>query len=281
MNFSYFIIIRPLNVFLGMLTVFVGALLAGPLSPIHRVVFACVSAGLIMAGANVINDFFDVEIDRVNKPFRPLPAGRIRPRTALIFSTILFALGFFLSIFIQFFSVFVAALTVVGLIVYSAWLKRTFLWGNIAVSFFSALAFVYGALSVGDVKASWIPATFAFFFHLGREIIKDVEDRVADASSHAQTLPILLGERRALIASTVAFAILISFTFIPYALGIYGKGYFWTVLLGVDLVILFALIWMWKRPDPTTLRRVSALLKLDIFVGLIALYLGQAPRIHL
>lgn len=274
---NYFSIVRPVNIFLSMGAIFVGALLAGALSPLWKVALACVSGGLITAGGNVINDYFDIEIDRINKPFRPLPSGNLARRTALKFLTILFTFGIFLSIFIHLFSFLIAAVTVVGLIVYSAWLKRTFLYGNLAVSFFSAMAFVYGALAVGRVESSWIAAAFAFFFHLGREIIKDVEDRAADAAAGSQTLAIRLGERRALFLATLVFVALILFTFIPYALEVYGKGYFWTVLLGVDLIIVLTLAAMWRRPEPKMLRRVSAILKADIFVGLFALYLGARP----
>ncbi len=273
---SFLILTRPLNVLLCMLSIFMGAFLAGALSPLHKVLLACVSGGLIMAGGNVINDFYDVEIDRINKPFRPLPSGRIDRRAARKFSTNLFALGIFLSIFVQIWSFFVAGLTAFGLIVYSARLKRTALLGNLAIGFFSALAFIYGALAVGQIVDSWIAAGFAFFFHLGREIIKDLEDRDADARAGAQTLPIRFGERLALATMTVVFVILIAFTLLPYIFDIYGKGYLWTVVFGVDLVVVLLLAAVWNKPKPGRLRKVSAILKADMFVGLIALYLGQA-----
>lgn len=276
MNFSYVIIIRPLNVLLGMLAIFLGAFLTGTTAPLPNVILACLSGGLIMAGGNIINDYFDVEIDRINKPFRPLPAGQMARSTALKFSTILFTFGIFLSIFVQIFSFLIASLTAFALVIYSARLKRTVLFGNVVVSLLSALAFVYGALAVDLVERSWIPASFAFLFHLGREIIKDVEDRAADSQARAQTLPIRFGERSALLMATMVFFILIAFTFFPYIFNIYGEGYFWTVLLGVDLVIALTLAVMWSNPEPNMLRRVSAVLKADIFVGLLALYLGQA-----
>lgn len=273
---SQFVLTRPLNVLIGMISIFMGAFLAGTLAPFEKVLLACISGGVIMAGGNVVNDYYDVEIDRINKSFRPLPSGRVDKKTAWKFSTILFALGLFLSIFVQICSFVVAALTAFGLILYSARLKRTVLLGNIAVGCFSALAFVYGALAVGQVEDSWIAAGFAFFFHLGREIIKDLEDRAADAMIGAQTLPIRFGEKNALATATAVFAILIVFTFIPYVINIYGKGYLWTVALGVDLVIILMLAAIWREPHPHRFQQASALLKVDMFVGLLALYLGRA-----
>ena len=273
---SHFVIVRPLNVLLGMLSIFVGAFLTGTLSPLPNVLLACISGGLIMAGGNVINDYFDIEIDRVNKPFRPLPAGQLSPRAALNLSTILFALGIFLSIFIQIFSFAVAAVTVVGLIIYSARLKRTFLWGNVAVSVFAGLAFVYGGLAVRGTKGFWIPAGFAFLFHLGREIIKGVEDREADGRVQANTLALRVGGPHALRVATGVYLFLIVRTIAPYVFHIYGEGYIWTVVFGVDLVVLLMLAAIWFDSSPPMLRRVSAILKADMFIGLIALYQGQA-----
>jgi len=88
MNFnlkSYFLLIRPINIFIGALTIWVGASLSGAIYPLVKVVLACVSGSLIMAGGNVINDYFDVEIDRVNKPFRPLPSKVVAAKGALSF----------------------------------------------------------------------------------------------------------------------------------------------------------------------------------------------------
>lgn len=277
MNFSskgYFALLRPINILIGAITIFVGAFMTGTIQPLEKVLLACVSGSLIMAAGNVINDYFDVEIDRINKPFRPLPSNQMDVKAALIFSIILFALGVFLSIFIISVAVAVAVFTSVGLFVYSAKLKRTVLLGNLAVSLFTAIAFIYGGISVGRWQGALIPAGFAFLFHLGREIIKDVEDQNADETSSAQTLPIRFGTTAALAVATVVFLSLILFTFIPYFLDIYNEAYFWTVFIGVDLVIVMILGMMWLRPVPGTLRLISAALKADMLVGLLAIYVG-------
>ncbi len=277
MNFNlkgYFILVRPVNIFIGALTVFVGAVITGTIHPLEKVVLACISGSLIMAGGNVINDYFDLEIDRVNKPFRPLPSNIVTAKGVLSFAIILFALGVFLSIFIFPVAVFVAVITSIGLFFYSAKLKQTVFFGNIAVSLFSALAFIYGGIAVGRWQEALVPAGFAFLFHLGREIIKDIEDQSADKTVSAETLPLRFGTKTALKVTTVVFSSLILFTFIPYIFGIYGELYFWVVLVGVDLVIVSSLGFMWKHPSTQNLRRISAVLKADMPVGLLAIYLG-------
>ena len=277
MNFNlkgYFILVRPVNIFIGALTVFVGAVITGTIHPLEKVVLACISGSLIMAGGNVINDYFDLEIDRVNKPFRPLPSNIVTAKGVLSFAIILFALGVFLSIFIFPLAVFVAVITSIGLFFYSAKLKQTVFFGNIAVSLFSALAFIYAGIAVGGWQEAFGPAGFSFRFSLGREIIKDIEDQSADKTVSAETLPLRFGTKTALKVTTVVFSSLILFTFIPYIFGIYGELYFWVVLVGVDLVIVSSLGFMWKHPSMQNLRRISAVLKADMPVGLLAIYLG-------
>ena len=272
---AYFILTRPLNILLGALSIFLGALLSGgDLQPMLNVVLACCSGALIMSAGNVINDCFDIEIDRVNKPFRPIPAGKVSQASARYFAIILFVFGAFLSIFINWSTFVLAVVISFGLFYYSYRLKRTVLVGNLAVSFFSALALIYGSLSIDAWQGALIPASFAFLFHLGREVIKDIEDREADSSVLAATLPVTFGVRTAQIVASIVFGLLIILTFIPYILDIYGNNYLVAVVPGVDLVVAGALYFMWTYPFPESLRRISFVLKADMFVGLFAIYLG-------
>lgn len=271
---SYLEMARPVNLLLGIISIFLGAFLTGTLEPLQNVILACLSGMLIMAAGNVLNDFFDLEIDRVNKAHRPLPAQKVTPDAARNFSIILFALGNFLSIFITWYSLGMALVVSAGLFLYNFKLKRTVLLGNLTVSLIAACAFVYGGLAVGHWRATMIPAGLAFLFHLGREIIKDIEDRQADRSKSAQTLPVRFGIPAALSAASVVFAILILFTFLPYLLKIYSAAYFWIALIGVDLVVIVALIFCWFNPFPDSLKKISTILKADMFVGLLAIYFG-------
>lgn len=266
---------RPVNVLIGGLSIFVGALVSGSIQPIEKVLVACVSGALVAAGANAINDYFDVEIDRRNKPYRPLPAGRVTRRAAKGQALACLALGSALGALIGVLPLAVATLTALLLYVYSWRLKRTVLWGNVAVSVATGLAFLYGGLAVGRPWAASIPAGFAFLFHLGREIIKDVEDMEGDRLEGAVTLPIRHGWRAALAVATAVYALVVLVTPLPYAAGVYGSAYLLVVIAGVDTVVAYVLVTMWRRPEPPVLHRLSELLKADMFLGLVAIYVGR------
>ncbi len=265
---------RPVNVFIGALSIFIAAFISGSLSPWYKVLLACLSGGIIAAAANTINDYFDLEIDRINKPARPLPAGQVSPASARRWAFGEFLLGIFLSFFINL-PAFGIALTISLLLyLYSARLKRMPLWGNLAVSFSSAMAFIYGGVAVHRVKQTLIPAAFAFFFHLGREIIKDVQDMEGDRRYNARTFPLAFGKSAALLLVTLNFLFLIILTILPYLLHWYGKNYFLAVTIGVNPVLIYSAVTIWRNQSFEHLGFVSNLLKADMLVGLFAIYLG-------
>jgi geranylgeranylglycerol-phosphate geranylgeranyltransferase len=265
---------RPLNVSIT----FFSILIAASLSPAFKfsvaVWLAAVSAALITAGANIINDIFDIEIDRINKPRRPLPSGRLSIKTARIFFIASYLMALALSWYCGWIMFAIALIFSVLLYFYSSQFKRTILTGNLLVSLASAFAFIYGALAVNDWKSGVFPAIFAFLFHFGREVIKDLQDVEGDLAQHAVTFAGKYGPRASIFLINLVFMLLILLTFVPYIFGAYGIGYMTTVGIGVDLALVTVLIILWRRRDPRMLGYISHVLKLDMFVGLLAIYMG-------
>jgi len=266
---------RPVNALISFLSIGMGALVTGTLEPGSKVLLAAFSGTLVGSAGNAINDYCDVEIDRINKPRRPIPSGRVSREQALYFAMALFASGVGLAVGIGLEAILLAVGASLLLVAYSFWLKRTVLWGNLTVSTVTAAAFVYGGMAVGRIRAALIPAGFAFLFHLGREIVKDVEDLRGDSHVRARTLPVLFGVRAAQWGVTLVFALLIVATSLPYLYGIYSQRYFWIVLFGVDTVLLYCIIAFWRDVRPKRLAFMSNLLKADMLVGLLAIYLGR------
>lgn len=302
---ALFEITRPVNVAITGLSILVAAALVEPFDFTIAVAGAMISGMLIAAGANVINDLCDIDIDRINRPQRVLPSGRLTPTAARTFTIFLLACGNFFSIFINTTALTIAVGSSTLLIVYSLWLKRQPLTGNLAVSAATALAFIYGAVAAqaglsradasdgilgmssmhdvvthaspwhGDWRAGIFPAAFSFLFHFGREVIKDIEDRAGDQAMRARTLPLVYGLGAAQATATAAFVMLILATLLPFYLGIYNTTYLWIVIGGVDLVLVATIYFLWKNPAPPRLRQISAVLKADMLVGLAAIYFGR------
>jgi geranylgeranylglycerol-phosphate geranylgeranyltransferase len=272
---SFLVLTRPLNVLIGMLSIFIGAFITGTIQPGIDVLLAAISGGFIAAGANVINDYFDIAIDKINKPYRPIAAGIISSKEGFIYSMILFITGIVLGYLVNWVAFIVCIFSSALLFLYSYHLKRTVVWGNIAVSLVTALAFIYGGVAVNRLSYALIPATFSFFYHLGREIIKDVEDVAGDRADKIQTLPIKYGNKFALTVATWIYAFLIVLTLLPFIFHIFGIYYLLTVVFIVDLIIGYVLYSVWHNPETKNLSRLSVILKLNMFGGLLAIYLGK------
>jgi len=272
---SFFILSRPVNVFIAMLSIFIAAFISGGLHPFMNVLAACVSGGLVTAGANAINDYFDLEIDRINKPQRPLPSGRMSKNEALAFTIVSYIIANGIAASIGFPAVMICAIFSFLLYLYSAIFKGTVLFGNLIVSLATGVAFIYGGLAVGSYRMALVPAVFAFLMHLGRELIKDMEDVEGDAVNGARTLPVVYGLLPAKIIASSIFFILFMATLVPYFLNIYGKWYLFIVVLGVNTILVFTTFSMWILPKQENFRRLSALLKADMLVGLVAIYAGR------
>jgi len=272
---NYIKLTRPLNNLITALSVFIGASISGDIESWTRVFFACLSAFFISAGGNVINDYFDIDIDRINKPDRPLPQGKITSRSALVWSILLFLAGLFLSLQVKPLSLLIAFVASGFLVLYSYILKKRLLWGNLTVSVISALAFVYGGIATEDFRLSLIPAAFALLFHLGREILKDIEDIRGDSSVGASTMPIKLGVEFSLDICALIFLFLIGLTIIPYFLHIFSFLYLLAVVFGVDLGLIYLIRSMRRNHSPSNLHRLSNFLKIEMIVGLAAIFLGK------
>jgi geranylgeranylglycerol-phosphate geranylgeranyltransferase len=272
---GYIQLTRPVNLLIAFLSIFVGGFVTGTIQPLSRLLLAALSGSLIAAGANAINDVFDLAIDKINKPQRPLPMGRVRVASARGFACFLFIIGCGLAVMIHPLCLGISLITSLWLYLYSWRLKGTILWGNFSVAFISGLAFVYGGLAVGRWKQALVVGIFAFFFHFAREMIKDMEDMEGDLENNAITFPVRYGIRPAQIVTSILIFILIGLTWIPYQLGIFNRIYLVVVLLGVDLELIGVVVLLWADPRPENWRRLSVLMKADMLMGLVAVYLGS------
>ncbi len=189
-----FILTRPANCLAAGVAVAVGAHLGGAASIVSEPVLrAAITAVLVVAAGNVVNDAADVAEDRVNYPDRAIAAGRIDRHTAMTFAALLVAGALFLaSSFGVVVTIVVACLACAGF-AYSLWLKRTPVLGNLVVAGLGAATILFGALTVGQpTPAVAIGAAFAFISVLGPEILWSMLDRDGDAAAGRRTFGTLV-----------------------------------------------------------------------------------------
>ena len=275
--FAYLELTRPLNGVIAFISAWLGGMFAsqGRVENIIdiRLLLVSISALALLSAGNAINDYCDYNIDRINRPKRPLPSGRIRRRDALIFAIALVAIGIWLGALINRNATGIAILVGIALVSYAFWLKRTPFVGNLVVSGLTGLTFIAGGVAIDSVKGTLIPATFAFLFTTAREIVKDLEDTEGDLKHNLKTLAIL--NPQLAVKTAIGFmALVILFSPIPYLFGWYSWHYLIVVGFGVDLVLIGLAIRLWRDASKENCAAIQRWMKWDIFVGLGAIYIG-------
>ena len=267
------------------------------LSPLVDFLLLVLATLLITAGGYVINDYFDVKIDRVNRPDSLTIYRWITPQRAikinLILNAIAILIGFYLAWRIRTYSFAFIFPLVTGLLwAYSARYKKALFWGNLLVSALSAFVIMLVWLfeffwlhrnpmifanAIPDFNhVTWILlgySLFALLVTMIREIIKDAEDIEGDLKFDCRTIPIVLGLR----TTGIVLAVL---TVIAMLL----LGYVMVILLRLDMMMLFVyfavsvqvpsiylLFRIFRAGGKEDYNQLSALTKLIMVAGILSM----------
>ena len=272
---AYIELSRPVNVLITFVSIPVACWIAGgTASSWLFMVLAGVTGAFVAAGANAVNDAFDVEIDRINRPDRPLPRGALTIQDARRMWLVLSLIALGINIFLNPVALALVTFSIAVLYFYSARLKKTVLIGNIVVGLMTGMACIYGGAVIGCVERAVVPALFAFLINLARELLKDVEDMEGDRKGNAVTLPIKYGVRTALIGATGSLLLLIVVTVAVALTALYRPAFLYVVLLA-DVLMCVSIGYMWLAPaSPENLRLASSTLKGSMIIGLLSIIAG-------
>jgi 4-hydroxybenzoate polyprenyltransferase len=205
----------------------------------------------IAAGGYIINDYFDVNIDMVNKPSRLIIDRYIKRRWAIAWHIILSFTGLLFScyagyklrnIYIPLFNL----LAIIGLWFYSTTFKKKLLVGNVLISLLTAWVILvlmvaeHSTRSIPNaiygqrlLKLSFLYAGFAFIISLIREVIKDMEDIRGDMKYGCKTMPIVWGLQVSKVFAAVWIIVII---------GAVAILQFYVIQLGWWLSALYSLL---------------------------------------
>jgi 4-hydroxybenzoate polyprenyltransferase len=264
------------------------------------------STVLIAAAGNIINDYFDVKADRINKPGKQIISKYIGRKKAILCHWVINFIAFSIAIYLSarhhtFWYVFIHLLSINALWFYSVYFKRKPFIGNLIIACLTALVpilcgvhffvqYHYPLVDISHVNGlfeNWIfrlhkghfiliLALFAFTTNLSREIIKDVEDMEGDKKISAKTLPIRYGIKTAKTFASV-FVVLTPVLFgslffhqLHYSLDNLWANlqFFIPVLLGLSL-LLFCFPLLQKAESRVELGKVGKLMKIAMFLGII------------
>ena len=301
---AFFKLIRWPNLFFIALTqslfyycVFEQLLLDPSLHPKNHLLFyLLVTASVLIAAAGyIINDYFDLQIDTVNKPDKVVVDKIIKRRWTIVWHWVLSGVGILLSFYVSRqvgnWIIGIANVCCVLLLwFYSTTFKKKLLSGNIIIAaltawvvvvvyFFCGASFDIWARSNNNFneprffKFTILYAGFAFIVSLIREVIKDLEDREGDAQYHCRTMPIVWGVPATKVFTAVWIVVAIAALSIVQ-LYAWQSGWWWIVLYSVLLIIAPLIVILKKLYAANTAaeyHRLSTGIKLVMLTGILSM----------
>lgn len=191
---------------------------------------------LLSAAILVLNDYFDIESEKINAPHRPIPSGAVSPQEALIWAVVLFVSGIGLSYLMGMLAFATALVVALTGFLYNRKYKKSGLPGNLMVSFSVGMTFIYGGISVGMPfnHTAWFFGLIAALIDLGEEIAADAMDAEGDKLINSKSIAIRYGRGTALRISSVIIASVIILSAVPFYLGWFAYIY----LIPVGIMVL-------------------------------------------
>lgn len=258
--------------------------------------FLLMAASVCIAAAGyIINDYFDLNIDQINKPDKVVVNSIISRRWVILWHLLLSLAGLILTITALPHKLYLPlimanTISIFLLLLYSSTLKKRLLIGNVLISlltawviaiiFFSKMneSFLQGKgdeiLHVRFFRLTVLYAGFAFIISLIREVIKDMEDIEGDRKYECRTMPIVWGLNASKVFVAVWLSVLITILFI-LQLYVWQFDWWFSILYCTGLIII-PLIWVFKKLFTATsskdFHQLSTAVKMIMFTGILSMF---------
>jgi 4-hydroxybenzoate polyprenyltransferase len=237
-----------------------------------RLFLLVTSTCMIAAAGYIINDYYDIKIDLVNKPERVVIGQGITRRYAILLHTVLSILGVAIGLLLDWRIGAINLASAFLLWWYSNDLKRQPFIGNLVVALLTGMSIIIvDSLYQTGLAIIIIYASFAFFMTLIREIIKDMEDLKGDHSFGCRTLPIVWGFRK---TKFMIYTIMVIFSLIVMMLDIFFVKlplYYFIIFLFIPLLwLVYRLIYADTKKD---FRWLSTFCKVIMLLGVFSMAL--------
>ncbi len=241
-------------------------------------VFGYLTGFFVCAYSMVVNDYYDVDVDRVNRPDRPLPSERISLAGAYRLSVLMLLIGLaFATLTKNPVAVLIALLYSFLSWLYNVRAKKAGLAGNLIVASSLAIPFIYGGvISGGNVLSSLLlmMAFTAFFAGAGREVVKAMADTSGDAKRGVRSVAIEFGMRSASLIGASLFLLAVITSWLPLVLGVANQIYEVGVVVP-DLIFVYLALAIVRRPQAENALSVKRVALLGMLVGLFV-FIGGA-----
>jgi 4-hydroxybenzoate polyprenyltransferase len=224
----------------------------------------------IAAAGYIINDYFDVKIDIVNKPERVVVGRYLKRRWAMGAHQILNVLGAILGLVVSPYIFIINVFSITLLWFYSERYKRLPFIGNFIVSLLTGLTLLILTVHYpANRHLVFIYAVFSFFISLIREVVKDMEDIKGDEAHGCRTLPIIWGIRR---TKTFLYSVIVIFVLTLFVMARALQNDLLTLLFLLLLIpIALLVLRLYQADTRRDFKQISSLCKIVMLLGLITM----------
>jgi geranylgeranylglycerol-phosphate geranylgeranyltransferase len=255
--------------------VIVGELIASQNVSAEAVVNGFAAGFFLLGAATILNDCFDREIDAINQPQRPIPAGIVKLADAISFAVILVSAGILFAAYSGVWTLLIAILSMVLTVAYNWKVKRLGLLGNAFVSTDVAISFIYGGFAVGSPTWSLgIFALLAFLASMGREIVKGIVDVTGDNAKGVRSLAATKGNTEAAKSGAALFLAAVALSVTPVVLKLVSNYYLPLVAI-CDIGFLLTAYSILTNPSPPNAERNKKYVLVWMTFGLLAFVIGS------
>lgn len=198
--------------------------------------------GMLNGASNSYNQVSDLKIDKVNRPSRPIPAGKISIRESLAFTFVLYSIGLIIAYFISFSFFVVTAICLIITTLYSTppiYLKKRFLLSTTTIALCQSWLFLLAGWVIYPFAYPWEPTfwfigTILFILLVGACGTKDFTEVLGDGKYGMKTLPYLYGHEKA--AKITGLFFVLPFVLIPI-------GIFMEILINRSIFLLILIVY--------------------------------------
>ena len=272
---GFIALIRPLNCVLMGVAVIVGASLSSTLSLSIPLLLGCITSFTLTGASMAINDYYDLDIDRINEPKRPIPSGAVSPQETIAFALILSLVGFITALGTNLACFVVSIIAWILFVTYTTKGKQTGLPGNLLVSACVVTPLIYGSLVMGNPpnRLTMIYIVMAFLSNTGREVAKGIVDVEGDRSKDVKTIAVLYGERNAAVVSAVLVFLAVGVTAFPWLWQL-TSVWFVPLIVVTDGGLMLSSLSLLRDYSRRNARRVKTLFMVWFTTGLIGFLAG-------
>ena len=273
---NIFSLIRGYNIILSGIAVLISSYLLDSLL-LYKTVEVSIIVMSTMALGNIMNDFLDIESDKINHPNRVLVNNKMATNDAMILFFLIVIILLYFSIYISFKGLLFLYLLILPLLFsYNLYLKKIPVIGNLIVSLLLGSVFLFTELSIlNSINILFIPFFLVSVFSFVREMIKDMQDYTGDKRAGMNTLPIIVGKKNMNYIIFHSMLILIMVLLFPFIFWGYNFKYLLLLIIFIEIPLIYSLILLIKYPSKKTYGLLANLLKVLTLGGLIIIMVSK------